>query len=53
MWNMDETRLALRVYKNQLVIGTSNTKYSYAKAPQDREWESIIEAISATGLLQH
>jgi hypothetical protein len=28
MWNMDETGLALGHYKNQLVIRTSNTKYS-------------------------
>jgi DDE superfamily endonuclease len=46
---MDETGLALGHCKNQLVIGTSNTKYSYIKCPQDREWVSIIEAISATG----
>jgi hypothetical protein len=45
---MDETGLALGLCKNQMVIGTSNTKYSYVKCPQDREWVSIIETISAT-----
>jgi Tc5 transposase DNA-binding domain/helix-turn-helix, Psq domain len=48
MWNMDETGLALGLCKNQMVIRTSNTKYSYVKCPQDREWVSIIETISVT-----
>jgi DDE superfamily endonuclease len=46
---MDETGLALGLCKNQIVIRTSSTKYSYIKCPQDREWVSIIETISATG----
>jgi DDE superfamily endonuclease/Tc5 transposase DNA-binding domain/helix-turn-helix, Psq domain len=49
IWNMDETGLALGHCKNQMVIGTSNTKYSYVKSPEDREWVSIVETISATG----
>jgi DDE superfamily endonuclease/Tc5 transposase DNA-binding domain/helix-turn-helix, Psq domain len=49
MWNMDETGLALGLCKNQMVIGTSNTKYAYVKCPQDREWVSIVECVSATG----
>jgi len=49
MWNMDETGLALGHCKNQLVIRTSNTKYAYIKSPENREWVSIIETISATG----
>lgn len=46
---MDETGLALGHCKNQLVTETTNTKYSYIKSPQDREWVSIIETISAIG----
>jgi Tc5 transposase DNA-binding domain len=49
IWNMDETGLALGHYKDQLVIRTTNVKYSYIKSLQDREWVSIIETISATG----
>jgi hypothetical protein len=49
MWNMDEIELALGLYKNQMIIRTSNMKYSYVKCPQDREWVSIIETIFATG----
>jgi hypothetical protein len=49
MWNMDETGLALGDYKNQMVIGTSSTKYAYVKCPQDREWVSIIECVSDAG----
>jgi Tc5 transposase DNA-binding domain/helix-turn-helix, Psq domain len=49
MWNMDETGLVLGLYKNQMVIRTSNTKYSYVKCPQDREWVSVVECVSATG----
>jgi Tc5 transposase DNA-binding domain/helix-turn-helix, Psq domain len=37
MWNIDETGLAIGYCKNQMVIGTSNTKYAYSKSLIDRE----------------
>jgi hypothetical protein len=49
MWNMDETGIALGVCSNQLVIGTSSTNRSYVQRPENREWVSIIESISADG----
>jgi hypothetical protein len=49
IWNMDETGIALGVYNNQRVIGSSTTNYSYVQAPENREWVSIIETISANG----
>ena len=50
IWNADETGLALGACKNQTVVGSSSSKYSYSKSPNDREWVSIIEAISVGGL---
>jgi len=49
IWNMDETGIALGVCANQWVIGKSSTKSSYVQSPENREWVSIIETISATG----
>jgi hypothetical protein len=50
IWNMDETGIALGVCKNQWVIGKTSTSKAYVKSPEDREWVSIIEAISADGV---
>jgi ribosome recycling factor len=49
IWNMDETGIALGVCNNQWVIGRSSSKSSYVQTPENREWVSIIETISATG----
>jgi hypothetical protein len=49
IWNMDETGIALGVCTNSQVTASSTKKKAYTKAPGDREWVSIIEAISATG----
>jgi hypothetical protein len=49
IWNMDETGIALGICQNQTVIGSSNSRYTYQKAPENREWVSILECISATG----
>jgi hypothetical protein len=49
IWNMDETGIALGVCTNQIVVGSSTTKFSYVRTPENREWVSIIEAISTTG----
>jgi hypothetical protein len=48
---MDETGIALGVCHNQYVIGKASTNSSYVKSPENREWVSIIETISATGNL--
>ena len=48
MWNMDETGIALGICANTLVLASSEKSHTYVKAPQDREWVSIIETISAT-----
>ena len=50
MWNMDETRVALGVYTNAQALASSTKKKAYIKSPEDREWVSIIETISATGV---
>lgn len=49
IWNMDETGTALGVCANQTIIGTASTKRSYVSRPENREWVSVIECISATG----
>ena len=46
---MDETGIGLGVCVNQTVIGSSSTRRSYVKRPENREWVSIIESISAGG----
>jgi hypothetical protein len=50
MWNMDETGVALGVCTNAQVLASSTKKKAYIKSPEDREWVSIIETISATGV---
>ena len=50
MWNIDETGIALGVCTNQRVIGSSETTHTYIQTPENREWVSIIECISASGL---
>lgn len=47
IWNMDETGIALGVCSNQVVVDTSNTTLSYKATPENHEWASIIEPISA------
>lgn len=47
--NMDETGLALGVSNNTKVIGLSESRVSYTKSPENREWVSIIECITTTG----
>lgn len=49
-WNMDESGIALGVCNNQRVLGTTDTPSTYKKSPENREWVSIIETISATGV---
>jgi len=49
IYNMDETGIALGVCTNTRVIASSSKKKTYVKSPENREWVSIIESISATG----
>lgn len=49
IWNMDETGLALGVCNNSQVIALSHKKKAYKKTPENREWVSIVECVSATG----
>jgi hypothetical protein len=46
---MDETGIALGVCANQRVIGRVDTTQSYKATPENREWVSIVETISAIG----
>jgi DDE superfamily endonuclease/Tc5 transposase DNA-binding domain len=49
VWNMDETGIALGACTHQRVIGKSSSSRIYKKAPENREWVSIVETISAVG----
>jgi DDE superfamily endonuclease/Tc5 transposase DNA-binding domain len=49
VWNMDESGLAIGCYTHQKVIGSSSSSRIYKKAPQNREWVSIVETVSAAG----
>ena len=49
IYNMDETGIALGVCNNSRVIGNAHKSKTYIKSPENREWVSIIECISATG----
>ena len=48
-YNADETGIALGVSRNANVLGSSSTDRTIIKSPEDREWVSIIETISALG----
>ena len=47
---MDETGVALGVCTNSQVVASSSKKKAYIKSPENREWVSIIETISAVGV---
>ena len=48
-WNMDETGTALGVCTNTRVLASSQKKKAYVRSPENREWVSVIECVSATG----
>jgi hypothetical protein len=48
-WNMDETGKALGVCANTRVLASSQKKKAYHQSPENREWASIIECVSASG----
>jgi DDE superfamily endonuclease/Tc5 transposase DNA-binding domain len=52
IWNFDEHGIALGCGTNGRVLApiqANNRKKTYVKTPEDREWVSIIECISAVG----
>jgi len=49
MWNMDETGKAMGVCANTRVLADSRKSKAYKQSPENREWASIIECVSATG----
>ena len=49
IWNVDETGIALGVCNSHTVLGTTATTKSYMQTPENREWVSIIECVSAIG----
>lgn len=48
-WNRDETRVALGVYANTRVLASSRKNKFYVKSPEDHEWVSIVQTVSASG----
>ena len=48
-YNMDETGIALGVCTNTRVVSSSKKKKAYIRSPENREWVSIIECVSAIG----
>ena len=46
---MDEQGLGLGVCSNTKVLSSSKKTRTYVKSPQNREWVSVLECISATG----
>ena len=49
IWNVDETGIALGVCNSHTILGTTATTKSYMQTPENREWVSIIECVSAIG----
>jgi hypothetical protein len=49
IWNMDETGLAMGLCANGYVVSGQGKRRVYVKTPQNREWVSILEAVSAGG----
>jgi hypothetical protein len=48
-YNMDETGIALGVCTNTRVLARASKKKADVKSPENREWVSIIECVSAIG----
>ncbi len=46
---MDEHGLGLGVCSNSVVLGPSEKRRTNVKRPENREWVSVIETISAKG----
>ena len=50
-WNMDESGVALGVCMNTIAVGDASKKKTLIQLPNNREWVSIVETISALGRL--
>ncbi|KAI0996774.1 hypothetical protein K3495_g11409, partial [Podosphaera aphanis] len=48
MWNMDKQGLGLGICSNTMVVASSQVRRASVKSPENREWVSTLEAISAT-----
>lgn len=48
-YNMDETGIGLGICTNTRVLAKLGKKSTYVQAPQNREWVSIVETVSAVG----
>lgn len=49
IWNMAEHGIALGVCTNSVALRASGKRRTYIQSPENREWVSVIEAISAAG----
>ncbi|KAI0990914.1 hypothetical protein K3495_g17273, partial [Podosphaera aphanis] len=49
IWNMDEQGLGLGVCSNTKVLSSSKKTRTFVISPQNREWVSVLECVSATG----
>lgn len=49
IWNMDESGIAIGSCAHQRVAGTSSSTRTYKKTPENREWVTIVESVSAAG----
>jgi hypothetical protein len=52
-WNIDETGIWLGVCNNSQVLASSSKRKAYVKSPENREWVSIVEVVSASGQKLH
>ena len=48
---MDESGIALGLYTNLIRLGDALKKKTLIQSPENREWVSIVESISALGQL--
>ena len=48
-WNMNEAGKAMGVCSNSRVLADRRKKKAYFSSPENREWASTIECVSATG----
>ena len=46
---MDEHEMGLSLCSNSTILAKAGKKRTYKQSPENREWVSIIEAVSATG----
>ena len=49
VWNMDEHGIGLGICNNSRVLGASGKHKTYIQTPENREWVSMLERISASG----